>query len=402
MKKDAIQDKSFPAPFKVLFIDKSNNLGGAEICLKELITHLSDQLHHPTLCFNYPLPHHSIFKDTKAEILYRTQKERWWMTETWRRRIKGLGILERLCFALILSRIIRRHKPQIMHINLYRAKDYLDLVIARMFGVATILHVRSLDNQVPLNKGTLNKCDMAICISDAVRKEVESIGASCKIERIYDGIEFSKYQPESNQAEAIRFLGLPKNAKILSSIAVLWPRKGHDTAIRSLALIKPHIPETILLIAGGEPSGLNGSEINRLKNIAAEYDIADSVIFLGHCSEMNVVFAASDVVYALSSDGEAFGRVPAESAIARRPVIATAIGATPELVVHNKTGFLVKPGDIKAIVHYSINLFKNSKRYESFIAQAETRVRKMFNWRVSSKQFAKAYQNLIFNNKYKS
>jgi len=387
---------------KVLYIDKSNNLGGAEISMKELVTHLHDQLDHPIICFNYPIPYHSIHEDTKAKIIFRTTKIRWWMTEKWRWRIKGFGILERLGFAFILSRIIRKYKPQIMHINLYRAKDYLDLVIARMYGVVTILHVRSLDNQVPLNKGTLNKCDMAICVSDAVKKELESIGATCKIERIYDGIEFSKCQSESNQAEARRFLGLPKNAKILSSIAVLWPRKGHDTAIRSLALIKPDIPETILLIAGGEPPGLNGSEINRLKNIAAESDIADSVIFLGHCSEMNVVFAASDVVYALSSDGEAFGRVPAESAIARRPVIATAIGATPELVVHNKTGFLVKPDDIKAIAHYSINLFKNPKRYESFTAQAETRARKMFNWRFSSKQFEKAYQNLIFNNKYKS
>lgn len=401
MKENTKQDESLPAPFKVLYIDKSPNLGGAEICLKELVTHLSDQLDRPTICFNLPFPHYSIYKDTKAKLLFRTEKVRWWMTENWRRQIKGLGILERFGFALILSRIIRRHKPQIMHINLYRAKDYLDLVIARMFGVATILHVRSLDNQVPLIKRTLNKCDMAICMSDAVRKEVESIGASCKIKRIYDGIDFSKYQFESDRAAARSFLSLPIDAKILSSVAVLWPRKGHDTAIKSLALIKLDIPEAILLIAGGEPAGLNSSEINRLKNIAAEYDIADSVIFLGHCNEMHIVFAASDIVYALSSDGEAFGRVPAEAAIARRPVIATAIGATPELVVHGKTGFLVRPGDIEAVAHYTINLLKNPKRYESFIAQAENRVMKMFNWRVSSKQFVKAYQNLIVH-KYKA
>ena len=399
MKESTLQDEYFRSPYKVLFIEKSNNLGGAEICLKELVTHLSDQLDCPSICFNYPAPHHSIHKNTKAKLLFRTQKVRWWMTEKWRRRVKGLGIIERLGFALILSRIIQRHKPQIMHINLYRAKDYLDLVVARMFGVATILHVRSLYNQVLLNKRTLNKCDMAICVSDAVRKEVESIGASCKIRRIYDGIDFSKYQSESSQAKAIRFLGLPEDVKILSSVAVLWPRKGHDTAIRSLALIKRNIPETILLIAGGEPDGLNGSEINRLKKIAEECGIAGSVILLGHCSKMHVVFAASDIVYALSSNGEAFGRVPAESAIARRPVIATALGATPELVIHGKTGFLVKPGDIEAIAHYTMDLLENPERYESFAAQAEKRVRKMFNWDVSSKQFARVYQELIVNNK---
>ncbi len=45
----------------VLSVDKSKNLAGAEICLKEFVSHLPTNRVAPFVCFNVSYPHHKTF-----------------------------------------------------------------------------------------------------------------------------------------------------------------------------------------------------------------------------------------------------------------------------------------------------------------------------------------------------
>jgi glycosyltransferase involved in cell wall biosynthesis len=74
------------------------------------------------------------------------------------------------------------------------------------------------------------------------------------------------------------------------------------------------------------------------------------VVFRDHTSEMPVVYALSDIVVsATASHPESFGRTIAEAQAMGRLVVATAHGGACELIEDGVTGFLVPPGDAKAL-----------------------------------------------------
>ena len=329
----------------VLYIDKSTIFGGAEECLLALMLDIDQSRFQPILCLDQPMSHHAPFQGNAFDIHYRIREPRWWSKDYSRGLPVGLGHFQRSMFTIKLRNILQHVRPSIVHLNLYRHTAYLDLYSARRSGAIVIVHVRSLSNQVIFKKKVLDLCDGIICTSEIVRQEVTGSCQCGNIRRIYDGVDCTKYLFHGTREDARALLQISPNTFTLSSIAMLHPRKGHDTAIMAMPKIVKHNPATILLVAGGEPNDSKGTEQGRLKALAESLGIATHVRFLGHCSDMAALYAASDIIFALSTDGEAFGRVPIEAACASRPVIATALGATAELVEHSITGMLVSSRD---------------------------------------------------------
>ena len=72
------------------------------------------------------------------------------------------------------------------------------------------------------------------------------------------------------------------------------------------------------------------------------------MIFPGPMADMPAALAAADLILAPSNKAESFGRVVVEAQAMGRPVIASAMGAHVETVVHGVTGWLAPPGDVAA------------------------------------------------------
>ena len=64
---------------------------------------------------------------------------------------------------------------------------------------------------------------------------------------------------------------------------------------------------------------------------------------------MPVVYSISNLVCSCSSEPEAFGRVSVEAQAMELPIVASNIGGSTETIVKDKTGFLFKSGDPKAL-----------------------------------------------------
>ena len=69
-----------------------------------------------------------------------------------------------------------------------------------------------------------------------------------------------------------------------------------------------------------------------------------------------------DVLLAISSVPESFGRVCVEAMAAGRPVVAYDQGGVSELIDHGRTGFLCPPGDVEAIVGALAALVSDPRR----------------------------------------
>jgi glycosyltransferase involved in cell wall biosynthesis len=156
---------------------------------------------------------------------------------------------------------------------------------------------------------------------------------------IRNGRDLSQFRPatRSEAAAARATLGLTDEQTILM-LARFSVEKGHELLIDSLRLIAARWPRLTVLLAGDGPFEAE------IKAQCEHYGLARNVRFLGYRSDSERLLAAADVVV-LPSMVEGLPLVGVEALAAARPVVATAVGGTPEVVINGETGMLVPPDD---------------------------------------------------------
>ena len=130
--------------------------------------------------------------------------------------------------------------------------------------------------------------------------------------------------------------------------------KGIDELIHATALLRAK-PVGLHLVVVGE-----GDDLPRLRELASDGGVADSVHFLGRlgAEELAACYANADV-FALPSSGEGFGLVFLEAMAFAKPIVGSACGGTTDLVGHGVNGLLVPPGDIPKLADALQSLLEN-------------------------------------------
>lgn len=132
--------------------------------------------------------------------------------------------------------------------------------------------------------------------------------------------------------------------------------KGLDELLKATAMLRATIPNLHLVVVG------QGNDLPRLRKLAMDCSIADSVHFLGNVSrdELAACYAHAEM-FAMPSTGEGFGLVFVEAMAFAKPVIASACGGTTDLVENGINGLLVPPGDIQKLSEAINSLLTNDK-----------------------------------------
>ncbi len=129
------------------------------------------------------------------------------------------------------------------------------------------------------------------------------------------------------------------------------PGKGVDTVIRAMRQVVQAVPDARYVVVG------DGDERSRLEELANESGVGDCVMFLGHLTECELQERYSEAdVFAMPSRQEGFGIVFLEAMSFGKPVVAAAVGGTPDIVVDGQTGFLVEYGDTRGVADRLIRL----------------------------------------------
>jgi len=138
-------------------------------------------------------------------------------------------------------------------------------------------------------------------------------------------------------------LGLPD--EYLLFVGRVASNKGLTNLIEAVAAV-PEARRPSLVLMGSD-----WGERTRLEALARERGVADRLTFLGHVPDRAgyraVIRKARALV--LPSEWEAYGFVLLEAMAARTPIVATAVGAVPEVLDHGRLGLLVPYGDIPAL-----------------------------------------------------
>lgn len=249
--------------------------------------------------------------------------------------------------AVRLARLLRRERADLLHTHTLAAANALGRSAARLAGVPVISHLHIENHFRPATRPILAAIDNAsarlcarlVAVSDDTKRAYEEQGyPRGRIEIVYNGVEL-----DGPRRDVRAELGVPDGRPLVGEIGRLCDVKGQRELIAALA----QVPEAyaVLLGADVERGGAFEAELQRE---AERLGVRDRVVFAGHREDASELLGGLDV-FALPSWTEGMPLAVLEAMAHGRPVVATPVGGTPEVVVEGETGLLVPPRDPDAL-----------------------------------------------------
>ena len=203
------------------------------------------------------------------------------------------------------------------------------------------------------NSSMLKGCQV-IAPSKYIKKHIEDVYADYlkedqKITVIPRGVDIDKFHPskvsEVRVAELMKKWRVQEDAHIIMLPGRLTHWKGHEDLIMALKSVVKKKENIQCLFVGEGRETYTKQLIEKIK----QEGLAGHVVLVGGTRDMATAYTLADLVVCPSTKPEAFGRTAIEAQAMGRPVIAAKHGGACETVKDKKTGWLVKPGDIKTL-----------------------------------------------------
>ncbi|MDJ0702666.1 MAG: glycosyltransferase [Leptolyngbyaceae cyanobacterium MO_188.B28] len=184
---------------------------------------------------------------------------------------------------------------------------------------------------------------------------------------VYNGFDPENYQSQPSSLSHLKQqLGI-HNQYVVGHFSRLSPWKGQHILIEALT----HCPEDVTTILVGDPLFGEEEYAEQLHQQVADLGLENRVQFLGFRSDIPSLMACCDLIAHTSISPEPFGRVIIEAMFCNRPVVAAAAGGVVELVESGRTGWLVKPGDVKELADVITLCRRNPKLAIETASQAQ-------------------------------
>lgn len=242
---------------------------------------------------------------------------------------------------------IRAGGFELLYMNNQPGSNVEGYLAAAATGIPAVQHCR-IEPQLTPPVIALTKAHAAriICVSDGVRDTLVEAGIGVPpCLTVHNGIDCNQVLPDPAAVAAARAAwGLPADAVVVGTVGQLIARKRVADLIQAVADLRRASPARDLrVVVVGE-----GREAEPLAKLAASLGIADRVLLTGFDPQPLRLVAAMDI-FALCSASEGLPRVILEAMLLQRPVIASSIVGSRELVADNETGLLYPCGDVAAL-----------------------------------------------------
>lgn len=189
-----------------------------------------------------------------------------------------------------------------------------------------------------LERFVLESCTKIVGLSDYSRSEVEAIAPKAlgKFRKIPGGVDTERFQPVPDRAGVRRRLGLPTEGFVVLTVRRLVPRMGLENLLRAMKRIE-EARDDVSLIVGGK-----GPLHDTLTRQVSELGLRRTRL-VGYVEEEDLpaYYQAADLVVMPSIAVEGFGLTTLEAFACGTPVLATPVGANPEVLGDLLSGFVL-------------------------------------------------------------
>ncbi len=283
-----------------------------------------------------------------------------------------------------LKKVIKEYQVDIVHAR-SRAPAWSAYFAAKKMGVpfVTTFHgVYSLGAPFKrfYNK-IMTKGERVIAISEFIRDHmIQNYGVSSeKITVIHRGVDVEQFDAkkvtERRMVQMIDRLRLPEDKAIILLPGRITRWKGQSVLLDALKLLPK---KDIFCVLLGDDEKHPGYR-DELRRTILKEGLAPYVTMIGNINDMPAAYRLANVVLSTSVRPEAFGRVPAEAGAIGRIVIAPKHGGACEIIADGNTGWLVEPGNAKALADaIQEALALSDQERDEMGKKAAARVRRLF------------------------
>jgi glycosyltransferase involved in cell wall biosynthesis len=279
-----------------------------------------------------------------------------------------------LAFVPRLYRLLRRERPDLVHLHSRRGADVLGGIGARLAGLPCVLS-RRVDNPEPATWARLKYrlYDRVITISDGIRRVLLSEGvAAGRVVCVRSAVDPSPYARGCDRAWFTAEFGLPPAARVLGVIAQLIPRKGHRHLFAALPGILRRHPDAHVLCFGQGPLH------DELAALVAAPPYEGRVRLAGFRADLpRLLPCLYGVVHPAEMEG--LGVSLLQAAAAGVPIVASRAGGIPEVVRDGENGLLVPSADPAALAQALDRLLGDPIRADELGRRGRALVRDEFS-----------------------
>jgi glycosyltransferase involved in cell wall biosynthesis len=275
---------------------------------------------------------------------------------------------------LRLRRFMREQGVQI--VNTHSGRDtQLAGLAARSLGRNRPRVVRTRHLALPITSrvGYALLPDHVVTVSGFVREFLAKAGVPAeRITSVPTGIDLSRWTADPAGGTLRAELGIPADAPVIGTVAILRRKKGHAELLEALPAVLERFPQAHAVFAGDGPQKEN------LERRIGELGLNGRVHLLGLRRDVANVLQSLDV-FVLPTHQEALGTAFIEAGVMGLPAVASRVDGVPEVVIHGETGLLVPVGDSHAIAAALIELLDDPERRRRLGQNARARAQKYFS-----------------------
>jgi alpha-maltose-1-phosphate synthase len=331
----------------------------------------------------------------------------------------------RLLDALVrdLAMVGAVEQPDIVHCHTWYS--HLAGCLARpLTGARLVLTTHSLEPHRPwkaeqlgtaynatvwIERTAYQNADGVIAVSEAMKEDVQTLYgvAPDRVRVIHNGIDPDEYQPRP-APDTLRRHGIDPDVPILLFVGRITRQKGILHLVRAIRHLDPGVQ--VVLCAGAPDTQEIAAEMTTLVE-EARREAAAKVIWIPEMlpkGEVISLYTHADL-FVCPSVYEPFGIINLEAMACETPVVASAVGGIPEIVVPGETGLLVhfeaegdgsaEPRDAEAFqrdLAAAINeLMADPDRRDAMGRASRERVLAQFSWRSIAEQTHRFYRDLL-------
>jgi glycosyltransferase involved in cell wall biosynthesis len=175
---------------------------------------------------------------------------------------------------------------------------------------------------------------------------------------------------------------------LIGFVGRLVPGKGGALLLSAAQAVLAAFPNAKFVFAGEGPARAEWEAL------ALKLGIASQVVFAGNRDDMPAFYASLDVVV-LPSYNEAMPMCLLEALSAARPVVATAVGAVPKVIVPGVTGLLCEPGDANALSMAILRLLHDPELARALGSHGRAHVARHFAAQVVGRSYVGLYREAL-------
>ena len=370
---------------KILLLTSSLARGGAEVVIRELALALCAAGSNVTLVsMTRPQTFADTLEAAGVQVISLEMK-------TGRLNLRGMVRLL-ICIGKI--------RPDLIHAHMYHA-SVLARFVRLLFGIPAICTIHSeMEHSHSQRYGRFREwifriTDGAASFTTAVSERVREryiqnkIVPPNRISVIENGVDFERYRPNADRRRKVRSELGWEGSFVWLAVGRLERAKDYPSLISAFRDVLQQSPFSRLAIAG------DGRLRVEIEELIERSNMQQSVSLLGARTDIPDLMNACDALV-MCSAWEGGPLVLLEASASGRPVVSTAVGAAPQIVIPGRTGLLVPPGDTGALARGMVNLMALGKeRLDVMGQQARCHIQRRFSLRRAHEQYIGLYEDVL-------